>query len=783
MEVSMSTPTPDHAPLQPRGRQTTGSTAFPLDVTSFVGRRHELDALDEISRRSSLTTLTGTGGVGKTRLAIQLAAARAHEFPDGVRFVRLTDVSEDSLVEQFVERALVPEDRPGDRASESLVDILYDQRLLIVLDNCEHVLGGAARLVHAIIHSAPAVRILATSRESLKVLGETVFEVPPLSPTPTYASGGAAEGLAFSESVQLFMERAEAASPGFTDSSPDMNSIAMLCEALDGLPLAIELAAVRVRALSPADLLDRHEAFFDLLTGGNAGADQRHQTLRGAIKWSFDLCSRKEKQLWTRLSVFSGGFETDAVEAVCSDDLVSRDDVAIILSDLVDKSVLVTSHSAGRVRFRMLESIRKFGLEELHRTSTADAWKQRHLTFHLDMAEASEMQTLNRIDSDVNTRLGRERANLEAAIAYCLSDAELHRAGLQLIGSLWFFWNANGHLRAGQFWLSRILSADSTPSPERAKCLWILGWFHMIQGDIGDARRRLNESISVAEDVGDRESRALAMQFLGTVEHIDGDLERAEELLNFSISEHAAHEDRGSLRVLGIVQKAFIYCLTDSSELAVELSEAAISASLRSGEQFAASWAMWTKGLAHWTLGQFPDAKESLLKSLQMKRELHDWLGISVCLDVLAWVAVDTGEMAEAAALWGEGGLHYGEVGSLPLFGSRKHVQIREEHQTLAVAALGSARYTEYFERAARGVAPAPEDAHEPDARPVPVTLTNREREISELVAREMSNREIAAQLFLSVRTVEGHVQNLLNKLGFRSRQQIGLWVNSGDSR
>ncbi|WP_216695358.1 LuxR C-terminal-related transcriptional regulator [Dietzia psychralcaliphila] len=763
--------------------QTSQVSGLPLEVTSFIGRSDELSDLENISRRSSLVTLTGTGGVGKTRLAIRLAAARAHEYPDGVQFVRLTDVSEDSLVEQFVERALRPDGNPGAQNSRSLIDILSGKRVLIVLDNCEHVLIGAARLAHEVIHRAPGVHVLATSRESLKVLGEHVFEVPPLSASPNRTDGTRAHGeLTKSEAVQLFMDRADSASPGFSASTQDLDAIARLCKRLDGLPLAIELAAVRVRALSPTDLLYRHEAFLDLLTGGNTGADLRHQTLRGAIKWSFELCSDKEQELWTRLSLFAGGFEVDAVEKVCTDGMIRRNDVPIVLSGLVDKSVLSAAYTDGRVRYRMLESIRQFGLEMLNRSPQVDAWRQRHLSFYLSLAELSERQTFGAEASEANTRLQRERANLESAITYCLSNANQYRSGMKLVGTLWFFWNAQGHLRAGQFWLSRILKADSTPSPERAKCLWVLGWFEMIQGNIQDARNRLNEAISTAEIVHDRESRALAMQFLGTVEHIEGNPERAVELLDFSISEHGAQQVRGSLPILGIVQKAFIYCLTESSDLAVELSEAAISASLDGGEQFAASWAMWTKGMAHWSLGEYSEAKNSLLRAIQIKRELHDWLGVSVCLDVLAWVAVRNGEMAKAATLWGEGRFLYGEMGSIPLFGSAKHVEIREAHQAEAKAALGPEKFAKYFENASQGVDLTGTDQTRPVTTADSVTLTNREREISELVAREMSNKEIAAQLVLSVRTVEGHVQNILKKLGFRSRQQLCRWVESGGS-
>ncbi|MFC3242638.1 ATP-binding protein [Gordonia humi] len=623
----------------------------PREVTSFVGRRRELDQLAALLRTSSLITLTGTGGVGKTRLATRLATDHAADYLDGVWFFRLNDVAEDALVEPLVDRALMFGDGEH-QALTPLVDRLAERRVLIVLDNCEHVLGGAARLAHDLLHSAPGVQIVTTSRESLKILGEAVFEVPPLSTAHTeYGTTPLTDNIV-PESVQLFLDRAGSSYPGFHPAPEELTAIATLCERLDSLPLAIELAAVRARAISASDLLSRQGAFLDLLTRGNTG-DERHQTLRGTIQWSFDLCSPKEQELWKRLAVFAGGFEVDAAEAICTDDMIARHDVPVLLADLVDKSVLATSHLAGRVRYRLLESIRAFGFEKLRASTETARWQQRHLEFHIGLAEISETDSMGVADSEINRRLRRELANLEAAITLCLDNPENAGAGMRLVGSLWFFWNANGHLRAGQFWLTRILEVDRRPSPERAKCLWVLGWFESIQGGNNEARLHLEESIDTAAEVGDQESHALATQFLGTVEHIAGNLERAMELLEMSSWEHNERHAYGSLPSLGTVQKAFVYALSDEPDRAVELSDAALADALRSGEQFSASWALWTKGIALWFTERYPEAGETLRQAVEIKRELHDWLGVSVCLDVLAWVAVRENRMAEAAGLWG----------------------------------------------------------------------------------------------------------------------------------
>lgn len=788
----MTSTSPDrHLPTIDRAVSNPAIHGVPREVTSFVGRRRELDQLAILLRTCTLITLTGTGGVGKTRLAGRLAADLAADYPDGVWFFRLNDVAEDALVEPLVDRALLFGDR-DQQALTPLIDRLADRRVLIVLDNCEHVLGGAARLTHDLMHGAPGVQIVATSRESLKILGEAVFEVPPLSAAHTESGTIPPPADAVPESVQLFLDRAGSASPGFHPTPEDLSAIRTLCERLDGLPLAIELAAVRARAISASDLLSRQEAFLDLLTRGHSG-DERHQTLRGTIQWSFDLCSPNEQELWKRLAVFAGGFEVDAVEAICTDDTIPRLDIPVLLADLVDKSVLATSRIAGRVRYRLLESIRAFGFERLQESAEAARWQQRHLGFHIGLAEISETESMGVADSEINRRLRRELANLESAITFCLDYPDNARAGMRLVGSLWFFWNANGHLRAGQFWLTRILQVDGGPSPERAKCLWVLGWFESIQGDNHEARRHLEESIDTAAEVGDRESHALATQFLGTVEHIAGNLERAMELLEKSSREHNERHAYGSLPSLGTVQKAFVYALSDEPDRALELSDAALADALRSGEQFAASWALWTKGIALWFTARYPEADQSLRQALEIKRELHDWLGVSVCLDVLAWVAVRENRMAEAAGLWGQGRRLYGEVGSLPLFGSAKHVEIREEHQRLARVAVGS----EEFDRLVDAAAGTPDrgDSGEDESgaatsdhahrslQSSAVTVTNREREVSEMVARGLSNREIAAQLVLSVRTIEGHVQNLLNKLGVHSRQQLADWVRNTPDR
>ncbi|MET9618586.1 ATP-binding protein, partial [Kitasatospora indigofera] len=365
---------------------------LPADVTSLVGRRAELAELKRVLEDSRLVTLTGTGGVGKTRLALQVAREVRRAFPDGVFWVSLAEVGEPGLVALTVMDA-VGLRTMGPEVTAGLVNYLRDKRLLLVLDNCEHLVEACADLAAELLPACPGVRVLATSREVLDIAGERTFLVAPLAvpeedegPDRTPAAGAWTGAVA--DAMALFADRAAAAVPGFEVTADNAWAVAALCRHLDGLPLAIELAAVRMRALSVEELLQRQDERYELLTRRQRGTPvSRHRSLRATVDWSFELCSPDERLLWARLSVFAGGCDLDAAESVCAREGLTRDAVLDVMAGLVEKSIITREEHHGRARYRMLETIRQYGREQLRSTGEEPELRRRHRDHYLRLAE------------------------------------------------------------------------------------------------------------------------------------------------------------------------------------------------------------------------------------------------------------------------------------------------------------------------------------------------------------------------------------------------------------
>ncbi|WP_370182019.1 protein kinase [Rhodococcus wratislaviensis] len=764
---------------------------FFREVTSFVGRRHEVAAVKARLSDSRIVTLTGFGGVGKTRLACRVASEVRRTYADGVWFVDLAAISSPDLVVSAITEALDIRDGLDPGGTHYLFEFLGGRHALIVLDNCEHLIEACGSVAAEIVRRADRVQILATSREPLGVLGEAVFEVPPLSVLDDSQLAEGREGKGFhSEAVDLFEQRAASVVPGYTLDDESRLGVARLCRRLDGIPLAIELAAVRIRSIPLDRVLSREGALFDLLTRGNRGGPVRHQTLRGAIDWSFDLCSPEEQALWARLSVFAGGFDFDAVESVCTDPKTVPDALEII-STLVEKSVVSTVQSGSTVRYKLLESIKDYAVERLAEQGDEDTCRRKHRDYFLHLSERSESQSHASGQLEWNRRLRHERANLRSALEYCLSTPGEARTGLRMAGSLWFFWNASGLLRDGRYWLSRALEADQDPSSERAKALWVIGWYAMIQGDNATAKRYLLECSAVAESIGDRTAQAFALQFRGTVEEIDGNLDIALELLNAAMKHHAESGDVNSLTLLGGAQLAFVHCLSGNLEQSIASADETIALGKSLGERFATSWALWSRGLALWTQREFARASDSLKEAIELKQSLSDWLGVSVCTEILAWIAIEEGNPVRSARLLGIGRTLCSEMGSSPLFGSETLVRTRTRYEQRARQLLGDTAF-EKESRAGEGLehlASIEFALHKRTSKPptpatpaAKVKLTPREKEVGKLVAEGLTNKEIAERLVISPRTAEGHVDRILTKTGHRTRAQLAAWIAREES-
>ena len=418
------------------GARVTGN--LPAELTSFVGRRGEVAEVRRLLAGSRLVTLTGAGGVGKTRLALRAAAGLARAFPGGVWLVRLDQLREEALVAQAVAGALGLQDRAGFSPEGALAGHLAGRRLLLVLDNCEHLVGAVAKLADLLLRAAPGLRVLATSREALTITGEVVLAVPPLgAPDPGQQLILAQLGLF--PAVRLFAERAAQVVPGFAVTEANMAAVAGICRRLEGLPLALELAAARLPVLSPAQVGERLGDRLGLLTRGGRANPARQQTLRASIGWSYELCSRAERLLWARLSVFAGGFELDAAEGICADDRLAAEEVPGLLAALAGKSILTAEHRGGVARYRLPEPLREYGRERLEESGEDAVLRRRHRDWHEQLARRADAGWLSPQLTEWTARLFREHANVAAAQDFRQAEpgeaeAGLHQQGLRLRG-------------------------------------------------------------------------------------------------------------------------------------------------------------------------------------------------------------------------------------------------------------------------------------------------------------------------------------------------------------
>jgi predicted ATPase/DNA-binding SARP family transcriptional activator len=526
--VLLQDPALDWRPPSPPSPTTTGSVSaspLPISPTSFVGRSAELN--DVVSRfdESRLTTLTGPGGVGKTRLA--LAAASRHPVPpDGIWLVELAPIASAELVGATVAAALGIRSEPGRSPTDALVDAIAERELLIVLDNCEHVLEGAAKLADMLLRDCRGVEILATSREPLAIDGEAVYLVPSL-PVPEPDTGSTA-GIAEFDAVRLFTERATRHQRKFVLDDTTAVAVASICRRLDGIPLAIELAAARLRSLSVSEIDDRLDDRFRLLTGGSRAALPRQQTLRGLIDWSYDLLNRHEQAVFERLSLFAGGWTLDAAEAVVVDADIERSTVLDIVASLVDKSLVQVEQARDATRYRLLETIREYaaghletrGPEEMRRLARA------HRDHYLSLAETAAPHITRGDQAEWLDRLEADHENLGAALMQSVTDADSAEPGLRLATALGSYWATRGHAREVAGALEQLVARPDAREPTqlRVRTLNTLGLMHALRGDRAGSRASYEGALELAREIGSTTAAATALDGLGFAEFGRSDL-------------------------------------------------------------------------------------------------------------------------------------------------------------------------------------------------------------------------------------------------------------------
>ena len=713
---------------------------LPVVGTSFVGRREELDALAGLLSGARLVTITGVGGVGKTRLALAAAARNAHRFPDGVWLVPLSALADGDLLADTVAGAVRLTDQTSRPQLEALAGHFADRRVLLVLDTCEHLVKECAQLAETLLAAAPGLAILATSRQELCTAEERTLRLTPL-PHPVSVAADAVTGAASdvdpsaeefdpsdepvdplaepevldsgdlvdaldSEAVILFVERAAAVRPGFAVTAENRASVAELCARLEGLPLAIELAAVHVRTMSPRQILDGLEDRFALLGTAGRPGPVRHRRLLTAIGWSHELCGGDERLAWARLSVFPGGFDLEAARAVCTDRNLPAEGVHDVLTRLVGKSVLLDEGrpGAGRsTRYRMLDTIREYGARWLEDLGQTENFRMRMRDHYLALSRRGEQAWFGPDQVGWHARMSLEYENVRAALELSLGELDDPETALELAGTLWFFWVGAGRFAEGRHYLKRTLEAGGAPGvgPATTKALWVGGYIAILQGDLPAAISMLIRCRALARVEGDARAEAYAVHRLGCAALI-GDLhERAAELFADALARYATLGELNSNVMMGWVELAMTAAFTGDLDRAVELCEQARSQCEEYGERWAKSYAVYVLAFAEFTHGRADRAVSLAREGLRISHAFHDPVGTVLPIELLALCAASTGATVQAAILQGAAGRIWRTVG-VPLFGSVYFGAAHHKCSELAQAALGEHAYQTAYDRGAR---------------------------------------------------------------------------------
>jgi predicted ATPase/DNA-binding CsgD family transcriptional regulator len=807
---------------------------LPEEPNSFIGRERELSELRQMLRQTRALTLCGPGGIGKTRLALRVLATVAAEFPDGVWFVELADLRQPELVASRVAAAIGVSEEAGRPLLETLADALRPRRLLLTLDNCEHLVGACAQVVRHLLASSPGLRLLSTSREPLRVAAETIWQVPPLSMHP---AGTALARADLGEAIRLFADRAAASRPGFTVGPDNAAAVMSICRALDGVPLAIELAAARVRVLSAEQISARLDDRFGLLTGGDRSAAPRQHTLRATIEWSYDLLTAQEQAQFLRLSVLTG-WSLEMAEQVCSDDDIPARDVLGLVAALVDKSLVVPeSEVLGQMRFRMLDTIREYAAARLAQAGESATFAAALRDYTLRTAERNLAIGMARVAAswqarvDVFRQYDVETSTVFQVLNWCLdqSDAE---TGLRIciaVSPCWIVW---GTFAESGEWLEKFLALDSSavPAGVRGAALVVRAQL-ALSSDPAAAELLADEGLKLCRDAGDGFWTAVALNLLSEIALHTGQPEHAAAYADEALSVAQAAGD-GWNEGYALGTRAAVAARLGKLREAQQLTSASASVMRRIDQQWGVARALLGLGDLARLRSHPGEAHSRYVEALAILREIGARPEIARCLAGLGRVAMDLGaieqarrHLARSIRLSHATGARIGVARGLEAFA---HLAIHENRPELAVQLAGAAaalretaglpplpgaRAESYLAPArrlgdpavarlwARGRAlsseaavalaldmtpPAAADgdspvltvveAYEVAAAP-PSSLTPREHQIAALVADGRSNKAIAEELSISPTTAARHVANIMAKLGFSSRTQIAAWV------
>jgi predicted ATPase/DNA-binding CsgD family transcriptional regulator len=750
---------------------------LPAEAASFVGRRRELAEVRSKLAEARLVSLVGPGGVGKTRLAVRAATDLGRGFRDGGWLVELAEVGDPALVSHAVAAALDLRDQAAAGPLALLRDYLRDKELLLVADNCEHLLGAAGQVVTDIMKAAPAVRVIATSREPLSVPGEHVVPVPPLE-LPALDAAEPLDRLRQNEAVRLFTERAAAASGTFELTGANRAAVVDLCRRLDGLPLAIELAAVRTRVLSAEQILGRLADRFGLLTGGSRAALPRHQTLRTTIEWSHDLLTDAERAVLRRCCAFAGRFTLDDVEAVCASGDVPAAQGLDVLSSLVGKSLVTKEDARGVACYRLHETMREFARLKLAEAGEQESTELRCAEYYRLRCAQSAYQGRYRLVEWLEWA-DLEIDNVRAVLQRCLARADV-ACGLDLAATLGWYWITRATTE-GTRWLDEFLACPGGDPQMRGWAYFIRGFLAVLKADPVAARPPLHAAVAAARQASQPELLTEALAMAANAENMAGDRAAARRLLAEADATAAGLAyPPGRLAVLQAKSLDGFFA-ADPGAVAAAAGPGARLAR-QTGDLYVLEIMLLNLGSAALQAGDLDESKPLLAEALRIARQIDDRVAQFYLLGALGCHAARSGQPRLAARLIGAADTARTGAGAnvMPFMAPT----LTEARQSAATA-LGPTRFEAEFE-AGRGLGrdtalglalgqPAP--ARRAPARPDPGPLAKREADVARLVADGLTNKQIGARLFISERTVDSHVRSILNKLGFSSRAQVAVWA------
>ena len=750
---------------------------------AIVGRREECARIRErLGSSDRLVTLTGPGGVGKSSLA-RAAVRELERTYDATWFLDLTAVADPDLLALTVARGVGMHLQSSDAPLEALVEALGERRALLVLDGCDDVLPATADLVSLLLARCPHLRVLVTGRQPLRVTGEAVLVVEPL-PWPAPEDLKAAEDLLDYDAVRLFVDRAAAVVPTFRLSGDNAAAVAGICAAVQGMPLAVELAAARTVVLSPQAILERLGDQYRLLSKGARGAPERLQSLRASVAASYELCTEAERGLWARMSVFSGSFDLAAVEAVCSGDGIDELDVLDLVDSLLERSVLVREDpDPSQVRYRMLETLRAYGEEQLS-VEERDRWRDRHLAWCSLLMESAAAEWFGPEQVQWCRRLRHEYPNLRAALEHAVLDPDQVSRGMRIAALGEPFWVITGRVSEARRWLGLGLTGPGAmDAGDRIRGLTVACWFATLQNDLASARSWLEELRPLVSE-SDPVPYAGFLRAEGWLGTWEGRLDEAEKRFREASDVSRAADDPAGQAVA-----SFLLGLTLSfggdAQAAADAQREVVVLTARAGEDQLRSSALGMLALDALVRGAAADAAAQAREALVAKRALGDRFGEAFLLTLRGCAAATEGP-EQATVLLGAAESLWEQLAVSPrAFPGLEEARTRGLE--VARETLGSRRFEDHFQRGRRlgateavalalGERVAAEEQSSDDS-----PLTARETDVAELVAQGLSNKEIAESLVISHRTAQGHVENILRKLGFSSRTQVAAWMVGRD--